>query len=139
LDLKGISKTKPAESVHDAARRETFRQIEYKARWRNRKFVTVECWFSSSQLCSDCGDYHQKLSLSDHFGNCPDRGARHDRDHNAAKNVIDEGIRIFLAVGHNESLNDCGASIPPLLAMGASNVSPGAWVSDARKERYLLM
>ena len=139
LDLKGISKTKLAKSVHNAAHRETFRQIEYKARWRNRNFVSVDRWFSSSQLCSDCGHRHRKLSLSDRFWNCPNCGARPDRDHNAAKNVRDEGIRILLAAGYNESLNACGASIPPLLAMGASNVSPGAWASDARKERCLLV
>jgi putative transposase len=92
-----MSKTKPAKSVHDAAHRETFRQIEYKARWRNRNFVPVDHWFSSSQLCSDCGHRHQKLSLSDRFWNCPNSGARHDRDHNAAKNARYEGIRILLA------------------------------------------
>jgi len=103
LNLKGMSRAKLAKSVHDAAHRETFRQIEYKARWRNRNFVFVGRWFPSSQLCSECGDRHQELSLSDRFWNCPNCGARHDRDHNAAKNVRDEGVRILVAVGHTET------------------------------------
>jgi putative transposase len=116
LNLKGMSKTKLAKSVNDAAHRESLRQIEYKARWRNRNFIFIDRWFPSSQLCSGCGHRNQELSLSDRFWNCPACGARHDRDHNAAKNIRDEGIRILLAVGHTESLNACGASVRPATA-----------------------
>lgn len=116
LNLKGMSKTKLAKSVNDAAHRETFRQIEYKARWGARNFVFVGRWFPSSQLCSNCGHRNQELSLSDRFWTCPDCGARHDRDHNAAKNIRDEGVRILLAVGHTESLNACGANVRPATA-----------------------
>jgi putative transposase len=103
LNLKGMSRTRLAKSVADAAHRETFRQIEYKARWRNRNFVFVDRWFPSSQLCSECGHRNQELSLSDRFWTCPACSVRHDRDHNAAKNVRDEGIRILVAVGHTET------------------------------------
>jgi putative transposase len=91
-----------SESVADAAHRETFRQIEYKARWRNRNVVYIGRWFPSSQLCSFCGHRHEELSLTDRFWECPACGACHDRDHNAAKNIRDEGMRILLAVGHTE-------------------------------------
>src|SRR5262249_30648214 len=67
LSLKGMSRTKLAKSVQDAAHRETFRQIEYKARWGARNFVFVGRWFPSSQLCSLCGHRHEELSLSDRF------------------------------------------------------------------------
>src|SRR5262245_20338716 len=100
LNLKGLSKTKLAKSVHDAAHRETFRQIEYKARWGNRNFIFIGRWFPSSQLCSCCGHRHHALLLSDRFWKCLACGACHDRDHNAAKNIRDEGIKILLAVGH---------------------------------------
>jgi putative transposase len=103
LNLKGMSKTKLAKSVSDAAHRETFRQIEYKARWYNRNFVFIGRWFPSSQVCSECGHRHQELSLSDRYWTCPACGIRHDRDHNAAKNVRDEGIRILVAAGHAET------------------------------------
>ncbi len=116
LNLKGMSKTKLAKSVHDAAHRETFRQIEYKARWRNRNFVLIDRWFPSSQLCSECGHRNQELSLSGRFWKCPACGVRHDRDHNAAKNIRDEGIRILLAAGHAESQNACGANVRPATA-----------------------
>ncbi|SRR6266498_6141252 len=116
LNLKGMSKTKLAKSVQDAAHRETFRQIEYKARWRNRNFVCIDRWFPSSQLCSSCGYRNQELRLSDRCWKCPACGIWHDRDHNAAKNIRDEGIRIFLAAGHAERLNACGASVRPVMA-----------------------
>jgi putative transposase len=113
LNLKGMSRTKLAKSVQDASHRETFEQIEYKARWRNRNIVFIGRWFPSSQLCSSCGYRHQELRLSDRFWKCPACRAGHDRDHNAAKNIRDEGIRILLAVGHTERLNACGASVRP--------------------------
>src|SRR5215475_11799139 len=116
LNLKGMSRTKLAKSVSDAAHRETFPQIEYKARWYNRNFIFVDRWYPSSQLCSNCGYRHGELSLSDRIWKCPGCGVRHDRDHNGAKNVRDEGIRILLAVGHTESLNACGASVRPATA-----------------------
>jgi len=103
LNLKGMSKTKLAKSVQDAAHREIFRQIEYKARWRNRNFIFIDRWFPSSQLCSECGHRHQELSLSDRIWTCPVCGARHDRDHNAAKNFRDEGVRILVVAGHAET------------------------------------
>src|SRR6266511_6223020 len=71
LNLKGMSKTKLAKSVQDAAHREIFRQIEYKARWRNRNFVFVDRWYPSSQLCSSCGYRHEELLLSDRIWKCP--------------------------------------------------------------------
>jgi putative transposase len=119
LNLKGMSRTKLAKSVQDAAHRETFRQIEYKAGWRNRNIVFIGCWFPSSQLCSSCGYRHQELRLSDRMWKCPACGAWHDRDHNAAKNIRDEGVRILLAVGHTERLNACGASVRPATAGGS--------------------
>src|SRR6266545_5501233 len=91
LNLKGMSRTKLAKSVQDAAHREIFRQIEYKAIWRNRNFVFIDRWYPSSQLCSSCGYRHQELALSDRMWKCPACGVWHDRDHNAAKNIRDEG------------------------------------------------
>jgi putative transposase len=116
LSLKGMSKTKLAKSVQDAAHREIFRQIEYKARWGAKNFVFIDRWFPSSQLCSRCGYRHQELRLSDRYWKCPACRAGHDRDYNAAKNIRDEGIRILLAVGHTERLNACGASVRPATA-----------------------
>src|SRR5262252_5490593 len=113
---KACRATLLAKSGSHAARRERFRQIESKARWRNRNFVFTDRWFVSSQLCSECGDRHQELSLSDRFWTCPVCGVRHDRDHNAAINVRDEGVRILLAVGHTERINACGASVRPATA-----------------------
>jgi hypothetical protein len=56
------------------------------------------------------------LTLSDRYWKCPACRAGHDRDHNVAKNIRDEGIRVLLAVGHTERLNACGASVRPATA-----------------------
>ena len=116
LNLRGMTKTKLAKSVTDAAHRETFRQLEYKARWYNRHFVQIGRWYPSSQLCSECGYRHQGLRMTDRYWSCAECGSDHDRDHNAAKNVRDEGIRMLLAVGHTERENACGASVRPVTA-----------------------
>ncbi len=64
------------------------RQIEYKSAWNGRQVVVVDRWFPSSKTCSDCGSYQQKIPLSVREWACPDCGARHDRDVNAAKNIL---------------------------------------------------
>ena len=64
------------------------RQIDYKADWNGRTVVVVDRWFPSSKTCSDCGSYQQKMPLSVRQWTCPDCGARHDRDVNAAKNIL---------------------------------------------------
>lgn len=111
LNLKGMSKTKRAKSVHDAAHRETFRQIEYKSRWYNRNSVFIDQWFPSSQLCSTCHHRNRDLQEKDESWRCINCGSFHDRDHNAGKNIKAEGLRILLAVGHTESLNAFGENV----------------------------
>ncbi|MBO0720516.1 MAG: transposase [Blastocatellia bacterium] len=108
-----MTKTKLAKSVAEVAHRETFRQIEYKARWRNRNFVFVGRWFPSSQLCSCCSHRNEGLSLSDRSWICPVCGTQHDRDHNAAKTSETKGLRLLVAAGHAEKINPCGASVRP--------------------------
>src|SRR5262249_12377690 len=116
LNLKGMSKTKLAKSVADAAHRETFRQIESKARWGDRNFIFLDRWFPSSQLCSDCGHRHQELPLSDRFWTCCNCGARHDRDHKRTKKIREKETKMLLAGGQTERLNVWGESERPATA-----------------------
>ena len=68
--------------------------LEYKLHDRGKYFVRVDKWFSSSQICNNCGAIH-KLQLSERTYRCPDCGAVLDRDLNAALNIRDEGLRIL--------------------------------------------
>lgn len=89
LHVKGMVKNHHlAGAIADVGMGELRRQIDYKAAWNGRTVVVVDRWFPSSKTCSDCGSYQQKMPLSVREWACPDCGARHDRDVNAAKNIL---------------------------------------------------
>ena len=70
--------------------------LEYKLRNRGKALVKVDKWYPSSQICHDCGTIHPELKdLSIREWDCPDCGAHHDRDYNAALNIRDEGLRVL--------------------------------------------
>lgn len=66
--------------------------LEYKSSWNERQFIKVDRWFASSKTCSACGSINQELTLSQRSWVCS-CGANHDRDHNAAKNILKEGLK----------------------------------------------
>ena len=69
--------------------------LEYKLRLRGKYLVKIDRWFPSSQICHCCGSI-KKLSLKDRVYRC-DCGYIGDRDHNAAINILNEGLRILQA------------------------------------------
>jgi len=88
----------------------TFRQMtEYKAARYGRHVIVVDRWFPSSKTCSACGHLLAELSLSTRHWTCPSCGTRHDRDINAAKNILAAG----LAVGTGNGAHACGADVRP--------------------------
>lgn len=95
LSVRGLARTKLARGVHDAAWGEFRRQLAYKAEWHRRHFVTVDRWFPSSRLCRGCGAVNAGLTLADRRWACPSCGAEHERDHAAAQNIRDEGLRLL--------------------------------------------
>ena len=109
LSVKGLAKTKLAKSVCDAGWGEFCRQLAYKVLWSCKRLSKINRWFPSSKLCGVCGEINKNLTLSDREWTCS-CGAIHDRDWNAAWNILVEGL---VAVGHTETLNFRGACVRP--------------------------
>jgi putative transposase len=83
---------KLAKSISDAGWAEFVRQLEYKAKWYGREVVKIDRWYPSSKRCSDCGYTAEKMPLNVRHWTCPDCGANHDRDINAARNILAAGL-----------------------------------------------
>ena len=111
LSVAGLARTKLARSVHDAGWSTLVRLIEEKAVHHGRIVVTVDRRFPSSQLCSTCGHRDGPKPLAVRAWTCTACGTEHDRDLNAARNVLNEGRRI--AAGLAEIGNACGAGVRP--------------------------
>ena len=83
-----------AKAISDVSWYELTRQLEYKAKWNGRKYIKIDTFYASSQICSVCGYQNTETKdLSVRKWECPVCGVKHDRDINAAKNILAEGLR----------------------------------------------
>ncbi|RBQ19024.1 transposase [Spongiactinospora rosea] len=104
LAVSGLGRTRLARSVHDAGWSSFVGMLEYKAARYGRAFHRIDRWFPSSKLCFDCGTVAESMPLAVRSWECS-CGAVHDRDVNAAKNI--------LAAGRADRLNACGVQVRP--------------------------
>ncbi|MFD6856938.1 RNA-guided endonuclease InsQ/TnpB family protein [Rhodococcus sp. NPDC060090] len=93
-----------AKSISECGWGEFRSMLEYKAERAGRRFVVIDRWYPSSKTCSACGHLLAVLSLGTRHWTCPDCGTRHDRDINAAKNIL-------VAAGLAETPNACGGDV----------------------------
>lgn len=95
-------------AILDASWGELLRQLRYKCAWYGRTLVVVDRFFPSTRRCSACGATGPKLDLAVRGWSCGGCGEAHDRDVNAARNLRDEGMRLYERVA---------SSLPPGRAM----------------------
>ena len=91
-----------AKSISDASWSEFVKQLEYKAQWYGRTLVGIDRWYPSSKRCSVCGHTQAVMPLSVRTWDCPECGTHHDRDINAARNVLAAGLAVS---AHGEAVS----------------------------------
>ena len=95
LNTKGLLQNhKLAKSIADVSWYKLITKLKYKAQWYGKEIIQIDRWYPSSQICSVCGENTGKKSLSIREWTCPICNIIHDRDMNAAKNILAEGLRI---------------------------------------------
>jgi putative transposase len=90
-----------ARAISDCGWGEFRRQLEYKCQRYGRQLVVIDRWYPSSKTCSACGHLLATLTLGTRHWTCPSCGTRHDRDVNAAKNILAAG----------QAVTACGAEV----------------------------
>jgi putative transposase len=108
-----VKNHKLSRSISDASWGELVRQLTYKAAWYGRNLVKIDRWFPSSKRCGNCGHIVDKLPLSIREWTCLSCRTVHDRDLNAANNILAAGLAVSV----------CGATVR---AEQNKSVKPGA-------------
>ncbi len=102
LNVSGMIRNRHlARAISDCGWSEFRRQLQYKCERYGRDLVVIGRWYPSSKTCSACGYLLAGLSLGTRQWTCPSCGARHDRDLNAAKNILAAG----------QAVTACGAGV----------------------------
>ena len=97
-----IRNPKLSKAIADAGWSELVRQLQYKGKWAGRSVVAIDQYLPSSKCCSCCGFTMQKMPLNVRKWHCPECGADHDRDINAARNIKAAGLAVL---AHGEPVN----------------------------------
>ena len=110
LNVKGMVKNrKLSKHISDVSWSTFVRFLQYKAAWNDRQIVKINRFYPSSKTCNECGYINRDLTLFERTWTCPN-GHKLDRDVNASKNILSEGLKI---IGAGLSDYTGGAKIRP--------------------------
>ena len=111
LNIKGMIKNhRLAKAINDASWGQFVSMLTYKAELNDKQVIKIDRWYPSSKTCHNCGWVNEGLKLSDRQWVCPHCGEIIDRDINAAKNILSEGIR-KISVGHTDYTDGDGVRL----------------------------
>lgn len=103
LAVKNMVKNRSlSKSISDAGWAEFVRQLQYKAAWSGRQLIGIDRWYPSSKRCNGCGHTVTKLPLNIRTWVCPECKTTHDRDINAARNILAAGLAVS---AHGETIS----------------------------------
>ncbi|MCE7981696.1 MAG: transposase [Caldilinea sp. CFX5] len=112
-----------AKSIADAGWSQFVSYVEYKAAWAGAEVVKHDRWFVSSKTCNDCGFINRELKLADRTWVCPSCGVIHDRDENAARNLVPKSTAG--AAGSNAGWDGSNADMSSAVRHSAPEKSQG--------------
>jgi putative transposase len=122
LAVKNMVKNpKLAKAINDVGWGEFVRQLEYKSKWYGRTLIKIDRFYPSSKTCSACKHVVDSLPLDIREWGCPECGTVHDRDTNAALNILAEGL----------SVHACGGNVRPVRAKARQAVASEAGSSHS--------
>ena len=115
LAVKNIMKNhKLAQAMSDVSLGTFYDMLEYKCEWNDKQFVKIGRFFPSSKMCSNCGWINQDLTLSIREWTCPSCDEIHDRDFNASKNILKQGLKILSGSGIESDIKQKQVEALPL-------------------------
>ncbi|WP_396135098.1 RNA-guided endonuclease InsQ/TnpB family protein [Chamaesiphon sp. OTE_8_metabat_110] len=117
-----VKNHKLALAVFDASWGELICQLAYKCEWYGRELIKIDRWFPSSKRCGNCGHIVYKMPLNIREWECPKCGTNHDRDINAAHNILAAGLAVSV----------CGATVRP---EQSKSVKAGAKPRKGKKQK----
>ena len=131
LSVKNMIKNhKLAYSISDSGWSSFISMLEYKALWYDKKVIKIDRWYPSSKTCSCCDYIVDKLPLSVRRWKCPKCSQEHDRDINAAKNILRQGKNVCLREPHSTNVEG--------KALNDSNIIETSPYEALKKKSYLL-
>lgn len=115
LAVKNIMKNhKLAQAMSDVSLGSFYTMLEYKSGWNDKQFIKIDRFFPSSKMCSNCGWINQDLTLNIREWTCPSCDEKHNRDFNASKNILKQGLKILSGSGIESDIKQKQVEALPL-------------------------